>query len=52
MNEIAAPKANNLKAAASIIKDNNAKGIRTYISINNHYEGCEPFTIQRLVKLM
>ena len=51
-NEIIEPKDEGLKAAASIIKENTAKKITTYINVNNHYEGCAPLTIERLLKLL
>lgn len=41
-----------LKATASIIKDNANKQTTTYVNVNNHYEGCAPLTIDRLLQLL
>jgi uncharacterized protein YecE (DUF72 family) len=51
-NEIVEPKDDGLKATASIIGDNIRKGITTFVNVNNHYEGCAPLTIHRLLGLM
>ena len=50
--EIIDPKDDGLKAAASIIGQNAREGIRTVVNVNNHYEGCAPLTIQRLLRLL
>ena len=50
--EIVDPKDDGLGAAASIISQNAKEGIRTVVNVNNHYEGCAPLTIQRLLRLM
>ena len=46
------PKEEGLKATASIIKENTKRKITSYVNVNNHYEGCAPLTIQRLLKLL
>jgi len=51
-NEIVEPKDDGLKATASIIKDNTKKGISMFVNVNNHYEGCAPLTIQKLLRLL
>lgn len=51
-NEIVEPKDSGLKATASIIKENTKRGITTFVNVNNHYEGCAPLTIQKLLKLI
>ena len=50
--EIVVPKDDGLRAAASIIKQNSEEGLRTVVNVNNHYEGCAPLTIQRLLKVL
>jgi uncharacterized protein YecE (DUF72 family) len=51
-NEIVDPKDEGLKSVVSIIKENTSRKITTYINVNNHYEGCAPLTIERLLKSM
>jgi hypothetical protein len=50
--EIIDPKDDGLKAAASIIGESTKAGLTTVVNVNNHYEGCAPLTIQRLVGLL
>ena len=50
--EIVDPKDEGLAAAASIIKENSKAGLTTIVNVNNHYEGCAPLTIQRLLRLL
>ena len=49
-NEIVEPKDKGLKETTSIIEENTKEGITTFLNINNHYEGCAPLTIQRLLR--
>jgi hypothetical protein len=51
-NEIVEPKGDGLRATASIIGQNTDKVIKSFVNVNNHYEGCATLTIQRLLKLM
>lgn len=51
-NEIVEPKDKELKETASIIEENTSEGITTFLNVNNHYEGCAPLTIQRLLRLI
>ena len=51
-NEIVEPKDDGLKTTASIIRENIKRKITTYVNVNNHYEGCAPLTIQRLLRLL
>jgi uncharacterized protein YecE (DUF72 family) len=51
-NEVVEPKDHGLKETASIIEENTKEGITTFLNVNNHYEGCAPLTIQRLLKLL
>jgi len=48
-NDVSEPKDDGLKAAACILDENVGKKISTYVNVNNHYEGCAPLTIQRLL---
>jgi uncharacterized protein YecE (DUF72 family) len=41
-----------LGSAVSILKNNAERKVTTYVNVNNHYEGCAPLTIERLVKLL
>lgn len=50
--EIVDPKDEGLKATASIIGQNVGRGIMTFVNVNNHYEGCAPLTVQRLLRLL
>lgn len=50
--EIVDPKDDGLKATVSIIGENAREGIRTVVNVNNHYEGCAPLTIQKLLRLL
>lgn len=46
---IVAPKNEGLKAVAAMVQDNLDADVDTYVNVNNHYEGCAPLTIERLV---
>lgn len=50
-NEIVLPKDEGITSAAHIVRDSLAKGLETYVSVNTHYEGCAPLTIERLLAL-
>jgi uncharacterized protein YecE (DUF72 family) len=47
---IAAPKDASLDAAAAIVRDSLEADVTPIVNVNNHYEGCAPLTIQRLVQ--
>ena len=51
-NEIVEPKDKGLKETTSIIEENIRERITTFVNVNNHYEGCAPLTIQRLLRLL
>ena len=51
-NDIVEPKDEGLTAAAAMIAENTRKAITTFVNVNNHYEGCAPLTIQRLLRLL
>jgi uncharacterized protein YecE (DUF72 family) len=44
------PKDEGLKETASIIRENTRRKLMTFINVNNHYEGCAPLTIRRLLE--
>ena len=46
---IVAPKPESIPAAARIVRMNTAREIRTFINVNNHFEGSTPLTIERLL---
>jgi len=48
-NAIAAPKDEGLRAITNIVKESLNADLDTYVNVNNHYEGCAPLTIQRLL---
>ncbi len=48
--KIVAPKDEDLSAVAEIIRQSLEVEIDAYVNVNNHYEGCGPLTIQRLLE--
>jgi uncharacterized protein YecE (DUF72 family) len=51
-NKIVAPKPEALKAAAAITAENIRSKIKTYINVNNHFEGSAPLSIGRFLEEM
>lgn len=51
-NSVAAPKPKGLESAARIVKANQQRGMRTYVNVNNHYEGSAPLTIDRFLDVL
>ena len=51
-NDIVLPKNESLASAAQIIQESLAKDLDTYVNVNNHYEGCAPLSIERLLALL
>ena len=51
-NEIIEPKPGGIKAAASIVRANMKRGVRTFVNVNNHYEGSAPLTIEKLLRVL
>ncbi|MFC2168842.1 DUF72 domain-containing protein [Acidobacteriota bacterium] len=49
---VAAPKPEGLKSAAMIVKSNQQRGMRTFVNVNNHYEGSAPLTIDRFLDVL
>jgi uncharacterized protein YecE (DUF72 family) len=51
-NRIVAPKPDGIEAAAQIVVDNTLRGVRTFLNVNNHFEGSAPLTIQRFLDVL
>ena len=51
-NDIVYAKDHGLHSAATIVKEALTTEITTIVNVNNHYEGCAPLTIQRLLDLV
>jgi uncharacterized protein YecE (DUF72 family) len=51
-NRIMAPKPEGLKAAARIVAENLKRKVRTFVNVNNHYEGSAPVTIERFLEIL
>jgi len=49
-NRIVEPQDKSLAATASIVRRSREVDLTTIVNVNNHYEGCAPLTIQRLLK--
>lgn len=51
-NRIVAPKPDGIEAAARIVIDNTLRGVKSYLNVNNHFEGSAPLTIQRFLEAL
>jgi len=51
-NRIVAPKPVGLRDAARIVRANRQKNVRTFVNVNNHYEGSAPLTIGRFLDVL
>lgn len=51
-NKILFPKNEEIKIIVEILKDLEKRKIKTYVNVNNHYEGCAPLTISRIQELL
>lgn len=51
-NQVVAPKPDGLKAAVRIVRENLRRKIRTFVNVNNHYEGSAPITIERFLQAL
>ncbi|UCG50969.1 MAG: DUF72 domain-containing protein [Candidatus Latescibacterota bacterium] len=51
-NRVVEPKPEGLAAAARITRFNSQRGIRTFVNVNNHYEGSAPVTIERFLQVL
>jgi len=49
---IVAPQPEGLKAAARIVRSNTQKGMKTFVNVNNHFEGSAPLTIDRFLDVL
>jgi uncharacterized protein YecE (DUF72 family) len=48
--QVVEPKPGGLRAAARIVRSNRRRGIRTFVNVNNHYEGSAPVSIERFLE--
>jgi uncharacterized protein YecE (DUF72 family) len=48
-NRIVAPKPEGIEAAVRIVSENARRGVRTFLNVNNHFEGSAPLTIERFL---
>jgi uncharacterized protein YecE (DUF72 family) len=48
-NKIVAPKPEGIAAAARIVADRTERGEKTFLNVNNHFEGSAPLTIERFL---
>lgn len=46
---IVAPKPEGIDAAVRIVRENTRRGVRTFLNVNNHFEGSAPLTIERFL---
>lgn len=51
-NRIVAPKPGGIDAAVRIVRENTRRGARTFLNVNNHFEGSAPLTIQRFLEAL
>jgi uncharacterized protein YecE (DUF72 family) len=51
-NRIVAPKPEGIEAAVRIVRENTRRGIRTFLNVNNHFEGSAPLTIERFLEAL
>jgi uncharacterized protein YecE (DUF72 family) len=51
-NRIVAPKPEGIDAAARIVRENALRGVRTFLNVNNHFEGSAPLTIERFLEAL
>lgn len=51
-NRIVAPKPDGIEAAARIVRENALRGVRTFLNVNNHFEGSAPLTIERFLEAL
>lgn len=49
---VVAPKPDRLRAVADIVRRNTSRGARTFVNVNNHFEGCAPVTIHRFLQIL
>ena len=51
-NQTIEPKPEGIRAPASIVRANMKRGIRTFVNVNNHYEGSALRTVGRLLEVL
>jgi uncharacterized protein YecE (DUF72 family) len=49
---VVAPKPEGLKAAARMVIAHGQRGMRTFVNVNNHYEGSAPLTVDRFLDVL
>jgi uncharacterized protein YecE (DUF72 family) len=51
-NRIVAPKPDGIEAAVRIVRENARRGVRTFLNVNNHFEGSAPLTVARFLEAL
>ena len=51
-NQVVAPKPDGIKAAVRIVRANMRQKIRTFVNVNNHFEGSAPISIGRFLEAL
>jgi uncharacterized protein YecE (DUF72 family) len=51
-NQIVEPRDESLRATVEIVRQKLVADVDTYVNVNNHYEGCAPLTIRRLLDIL
>ncbi len=51
-NQLVEPHPEGIEAAAEIVRKGRSRGMMTYVNANNHFEGCAPLTLARLVEAL
>ena len=51
-NSIVEPRPESIQAAVNIVRANVRLGHKTFVNINNHFEGCAPLTAETFLKLL
>lgn len=51
-NKVVVPRDERLREVAAIIRANSDRQMRTFVNVNNHYEGSAPATIERLLGVL
>jgi len=51
-NRVVEPRPDGLADAAELVRRNTAKLIKTYVNVNNHYEGSAPLSIERFLNAL
>ena len=46
------PRPESIQAAVNIVRANLRLGHKTFVNINNHFEGCAPLTAEKFLKML